>query len=83
MTPRMAAIEKLREHHEASRSVTLRELFALEPQRFDTFHARLGGLLIDYSKCRVTQDSMALLRELLDAANIGEAPETKCFAVTV
>ena len=40
----------------------MRELFAKDPARFATFSLRLGDLLLDYSKNRITSETMELLR---------------------
>lgn len=42
----------------------LREFFAADPQRFTGFSLRHGDLLLDFSKQRVTAQTMALLRQL-------------------
>src|SRR5574343_2098363 len=57
-------------HAEAIRTQHLRDLFAADPQRFDTLSLRHDGLLFDYSKQRVTTETMDLLRRLADAADI-------------
>jgi glucose-6-phosphate isomerase len=49
--------------------VHLRELFAAEPDRFARFSLRAGDLLLDYSKNRVTEETIGLL---LDLAREGE-----------
>ena len=45
-------------HAEAIRTQHLRDLFAADPQRFDTLSLRHDGLLLDYSKQRVTTETM-------------------------
>jgi hypothetical protein len=47
---------------------TPRELFKEDPKRFDKFHLRMGDLLFDYSKNRVTDETMRLLYELAEQA---------------
>ncbi|HEX6734170.1 MAG TPA: glucose-6-phosphate isomerase [Azonexus sp.] len=48
----------------------LRELFAADPQRFAKFSLRHGPLLLDYSKQRVTETTMELLRALAREADV-------------
>ena len=51
-------------HHAAVRSVHLRELFASDPSRGTRLTAEASGLFLDYSKHRVTDESLALLTQL-------------------
>ncbi len=48
----------------------MRDLFAQDPQRFERFSLRLGDLLFDYSKNRVTEATMRLLFDLARQANL-------------
>ncbi len=48
----------------------MRELFAEDPQRFDRFSLRFHDLLLDYSKNRVTAETMRLLRGLAEQAGL-------------
>lgn len=43
---------KLHQHQRATRHMHMRELFELDPQRFQRFSLELDGLLLDYSKNR-------------------------------
>ena len=49
------AWQALEAHAETMRAAHLRELFARDPERFARFSLRLGDLLLDYSKHRVTE----------------------------
>ena len=57
-------------HAEAIRPQHLRELFADDPQRFDHFSLNHDGLLLDYSKQRVSADTLRLLREYAETADV-------------
>ena len=57
-------------HAEAIRPQHLRDLFAADSARFDTLSIRHDGLLFDFSKQRVTTETMALLRHLAQAADV-------------
>jgi glucose-6-phosphate isomerase len=60
----LPAWRKLTEHHGAHSRLHLRELLAQDPARFDKFSLALEGLLVDYSKQRVTGETMRLLCDL-------------------
>jgi len=66
-TPAWAA---LRDHHAAVRDAHLRDLFATDPERADRFTAQGAGLFLDFSKHRITADTMPLLLELAKAADV-------------
>ncbi|WP_217253864.1 glucose-6-phosphate isomerase [Streptomyces sp. AC602_WCS936] len=50
----------------------LRELFADDPGRAERYVVRVGDLRIDYSKNLVTDETLALLRELAAATGVSE-----------
>jgi glucose-6-phosphate isomerase len=60
----------LEEHYREMSSLHMRELFAKDPQRFARFSLRLGPLLFDYSKNRITERTMALLMDLARHARV-------------
>jgi glucose-6-phosphate isomerase len=62
--------EALRRHHEEIRGVHLRELFADDPGRGDRLTAEGAGLFLDYSKHRVTGETIRLLLALAEARNL-------------
>ena len=63
---------KLASHHEAIESVHLRELFDLDPERGTTFTAEGAGLFLDYSKNRITAQTLELLLELARESGLPE-----------
>jgi glucose-6-phosphate isomerase len=65
----------LEEHYREMSSLHMRELFAKDPQRFARFSLRLGPLLFDYSKNRITERTMALLMDLARHARVPERRE--------
>ena len=67
-----AAWQKLLVHRDAVVSQNMRDLFAADPQRFSRLSLQLDGMLIDYSKHRVTGETMALLFELAREARVAE-----------
>ncbi|MGW1721702.1 glucose-6-phosphate isomerase [Streptomyces sp. NPDC002306] len=61
----------LADHRAAWQSGTrLRELFAADPARAERYVVRVGDLRIDYSKHLVTDETLALLRELAAATDV-------------
>lgn len=61
---------QLRLHRAAMARVHMRDLFAADPQRFERFSLRVGGVLLDYSKNRITEETMALLVRLAEEADV-------------
>ncbi len=61
-----AAWVALTAHHEAIEGVHLRELFAGDPQRAEGFTVEGGGLTLDYSKNRITPQTISLLVQLAE-----------------
>jgi glucose-6-phosphate isomerase len=74
--PAWAALDA---HAASLRDVHLRDLFAADPDRFTRLSFTLGPLLADYSKNRVTGETMGLLMELARARSI-EAGRAAMFA---
>ncbi|MFE9443890.1 glucose-6-phosphate isomerase [Streptomyces sp. NPDC006602] len=58
------------EDHRAQWHPHLRELFATDPGRAERYVVRVGDLRIDYSKHLITDDTLALLRELAAATDV-------------
>ncbi|MEV6203613.1 glucose-6-phosphate isomerase [Streptomyces sp. NPDC051771] len=65
--PEWAALGK---HREQLGDTRLRELFAADPERGTGYTLRVGDLHLDYSKQLVTDETLALLRELADATDV-------------
>ncbi len=57
-------------HKKSIDSHHMRDLFDADPQRFDRFSLRFEDILLDYSKNRINEQTMSLLRRLADAANL-------------
>ena len=53
----------------------MRDLFAQDPHRFEKFSLRMGDILFDYSKNRITERTMALLVDLARQANLSQKIE--------
>ncbi|GAC1604233.1 MAG: glucose-6-phosphate isomerase [Myxococcales bacterium] len=74
-SPAWAALER---HHRDVQAVHLRELFAQDPDRFAAFSLRAGDLFLDYSKNRVTRETLQLLFALARQAGL-EAARDRMF----
>ena len=66
----LPAYAALVEHFAHVKDLRMRELFAADPGRFGKFSLRLGDLLFDYSKNRVTEQTMGLLYDLARQAGV-------------
>jgi glucose-6-phosphate isomerase len=64
------AWKALEEHYQSQRSVHLRTLFAQDPRRGERFAAQAAGIYLDYSKNRVTDETMRLLLELAESSGL-------------
>ena len=76
-TPRpltsLPAWQALARHHDAIRDVHLRTLFAGDATRGERLTVEAAGLFLDYSKHRVTDDTVRLLLALADEAGLRAA----------
>ena len=70
---------RLAEHHAAIRDVHLRDLFAADPDRGRRLTVGAGDLFLDYSKHRVTDETLDLLVRLAERAGL-EARRDAMFA---
>jgi glucose-6-phosphate isomerase len=73
------AWKKLEQHHKMIAPLHMRDLFKSDPARFAKLSLRLGDLLLDYSKNRITEETMDLLRELARQTGV-ETMRDKLFA---
>jgi glucose-6-phosphate isomerase len=69
------AWKALLEHHQTVRDLHLRTLFEQDPGRAARLSLRFGDWLVDYSKNRVTDETMKLLFALARQARLGERIE--------
>lgn len=69
------AWQALLRHQQEMAEVHMRDLFARDPQRFERFSLRLGDILFDYSKNRITEKTMSLLLDLARQENLAQKIE--------
>ncbi|KPC90656.1 glucose-6-phosphate isomerase, partial [Streptomyces sp. NRRL F-6602] len=60
----------LADHRAALGEVSLRQLFADDPDRGERYTLSVGDLHIDYSKQLVTDETLTLLRELAEVTDV-------------
>lgn len=65
------AWQALNAHYSQLEQSSMRELFANDSQRFEKFSLEVAGLLLDYSKNRITEQTRSLLIKLAETANLG------------
>ena len=68
-----AAWKKLTAHHETVNRLQMKDLFAEDPRRFERFSIRFNDLLVDFSKNRITAETLGLLIELARECGLPEA----------
>src|SRR5260370_39473578 len=67
----------LEEHYQKMREVHLRTLFADDPRRGERFAAEAVGIYLDYSKNRLTDETLRLLLDLAQSAGLRGRIEAK------
>jgi hypothetical protein len=64
------AWKNLQAHYQKVRELHLRKLFADDPRRGEQMTLETAGIYLDYSKNRITAETLRLLLDLADAANL-------------
>jgi len=62
--------QALEEHYQQIRHLHLRDLFATDPKRGERLTAEAVGLYLDYSKHRITDDTLDLLVQLAESSGL-------------
>src|SRR5258707_13869596 len=70
--PERKAWQALKRHYDEMSGQHLRELFAADPGRGERLTAEAAGLYLDYSKNRVTDETMRLLVALAEESSVPE-----------
>jgi glucose-6-phosphate isomerase len=66
------AWKALGEHYQKIKGTQLRQLFADDPERGARFTAEVAGIFLDYSKNRVTDETLKLLVQLAEESGLRE-----------
>ncbi|MEM9886984.1 MAG: glucose-6-phosphate isomerase [Bacteroidota bacterium] len=69
------AWQALQAHYEEMKEVHMRELFAASSKRFEQFTLKFEDILVDYSKNRITKETLELLFQLAEEMRVKEAME--------
>jgi glucose-6-phosphate isomerase len=67
--------QNLRRHYEKTKSLHMRDLFAEDSRRFDKFSICFNDLLVDYSKNRITEETLKGLIALAEECDLNNAIE--------
>jgi len=62
--------QSLNQHKKDIESISLREMFKSDPNRFNQFHIQFNDLLLDYSKHRISKETINLLVKLAKEADV-------------
>ncbi len=65
-----SAWSALEAHYEKIKDLQLRELFASDPERGERFALDAAGIYLDYSKNRITGETLKLLLDLAEASGL-------------
>jgi glucose-6-phosphate isomerase len=74
-TTQLPAWQALQAHYQQINKQHLRDLFAADPQRSERYAIEAAGLYFDYSKQRITDETLSLLLQLAEQANLAERIE--------
>ncbi len=69
----LPAYSQLQEHYDQLKDRHMRDLFAEDANRFTTFTRQFEDILLDFSKNRITQQTLDLLLQLADQAGLADA----------
>jgi glucose-6-phosphate isomerase len=73
--PTLPAWKALQKHHDRTKSLHLRQLFAEDPQRGERLVVEGPGIYLDYSKNRITDETLLLLLQLAQETGLRERME--------
>lgn len=67
-----SAWQALWTHYATMKSCDMRQMFQDDPQRFENFSLRFDGLLFDYSKNRISEDTLKHLFDVAEQSQLSE-----------
>lgn len=62
--------QALNQHKKDIESISLREMFKSDPERFNQFHIQFNDLLLDYSKHHISKETISLLVKLAKEVDV-------------
>lgn len=69
------AWKELKAHFENQKQVHIKDHFSSDPQRFEKYSIKFEDILVDYSKNRVSDETMRLLLKLADEVKLQECKQ--------
>ena len=66
----LPAWQALKEHYAEIKNEQMRDMFEQQPSRFEQFSLKINDILFDYSKNRISQQTMDLLLQLAEQADV-------------
>src|SRR6187402_3435685 len=70
-----ASWKALQDHYAKIKDLQMKELFQKDTGRFDKYSLRFNDILLDYSKNRITEETMPLLLNLVKETQVKEWAE--------
>lgn len=80
LTPAWA---KLQSHFEQIKEVQMKDLFQADPNRFDNFHISWNDFLVDYSKNRITSETVTYLLQLAQECKLTNGIEAMFSGIKI
>ncbi|MGN6646577.1 MAG: glucose-6-phosphate isomerase [Cytophaga sp.] len=74
-TAEFTSWKKLNEHYSKTSGLQMRDLFAADKDRFSKYSIQFNEILVDYSKNRITDETISLLLALAEEAGLKQAIE--------
>src|SRR5512147_2850461 len=74
----LPAWKTLEQHHKSMRDFDMRAAFREDARRFENLSLRCGNLLLDYSKNRVTTETMQHLMQLARESELETMRDAMC-----
>lgn len=65
--------KNLVDHFKEMKNIHMKDLFVNDPDRFNKYSIRFNGILVDYSKNIITEDTLKLLLKLTDDVGLRDA----------
>ena len=65
--------QKLQRHYEKLQDLHMRDLFAEDPRRFEKFSIRFNDIIVDYSKNRITEETLTGLIGIAEECDLKKA----------
>ena len=72
---RTKAWSELTTHYASIKDVQMKDLFAEDDRRYQKFHQKFEDILVDFSKNRITDETMSLLLKLAEEVDLRDAIE--------